>query len=87
LVRIVWVFDSDSTYIGPITNVRAGGERGATQHNVHTDHVTIRSELTYLLVAKIVDLKCRVFRWKPVEMVCFRVGTRPPTEPGIWTSW
>ena len=30
-------------------------------HNLHTDHVMIPSELKYLIDAKIMNLKCRVF--------------------------
>jgi len=37
------------------------GKQGLKQHNLHTGHVTIRSELRYLIGAKIVDLKYRVF--------------------------
>jgi len=62
-------------------------------HNLRTDHVTIRSELKYLIGAKIVDLKCRVFGGKtgpfptvwvfgvvrPIAMVRFRV--EPDPEP------
>jgi len=64
-----------------------------TLHNLRTDHVTIRSELKYLIGAKIVDLKCRVFAGKtgpfptvrvfgvvrPVATVRFRV--EPDPEP------
>jgi hypothetical protein len=40
-------------------------------HNLYTDHVTIQSELTYLMGAKVVRLKCRVFGGKtgPIAMV------------------
>jgi hypothetical protein len=33
-------------------------------HNLCTDHVTIRLELKYLIGAKVVRLKCRVFGGK-----------------------
>jgi len=33
-------------------------------HNLHTDHVMIRSELKYLIGGKVVMLKCQVFRGK-----------------------
>jgi len=55
-------------------------KEGLKLNNVRTDHVTIRSELRYLFGAKILDLKCRVFGWKPVATVRFRVGTGPGTE-------
>ena len=45
-------------------------------HNVRTDHVMIQSELKYLIGARIVNLKCRVFGGKtgPFPMVwVFRV--------------
>jgi hypothetical protein len=63
--------------------------------NLRTDHVIIQSELKYLIGAKIVDLKCRVFCGKtapfptvwvfhvgrPVETVQFRVEPNPePTR-------
>jgi len=40
-------------------------------HNLHTDHVMIRSELKYLFGSKDVWLKCRVFGGKtgPIAMV------------------
>jgi hypothetical protein len=37
------------------------GKESLKLHNLCTDHVTIRSELRYIIGAKIVDLKCRVF--------------------------
>jgi len=63
--------------------------------NLSTDHVMIQSELEYLIGAKIVDLKCRVFGGKtaafravrvfrvvrPVATVRFRVEPNPePTR-------
>ena len=44
-------------------------------HNLHTDHVMIRSELKYLIGAKVVNLKCRVFAGKtgPIATVRFLV--------------
>ena len=42
-------------------------KEGPKLHNLHTDHVTIRSELRYLIGAKIVDLKCRVFGENPLQ--------------------
>jgi len=42
-------------------------------HNLRTDHVMIRSELKYLIGAKIVNLKCRVFGGKTGPMATVRV--------------
>ena len=47
--------------------------------NLRTDHVTIRSELRYLIGAKIVDLKCRVFGENPVQRS--GSGSEPDPEP------
>jgi hypothetical protein len=70
-------------------------KEGLKLDNLHTDHVMIRSELKYLIGAKIVDLKCRVFGGKtapfptvrvfrvvrPVATVRFRVELNPePTR-------
>jgi len=66
-------------------------KEGPKLDNLHTDHVMIRSELKYLIGAKIVDLKCRVFRGKtapfptvrvlcvvkPIAMVRFRMEPNP----------
>jgi hypothetical protein len=41
--------------------------------NLRTDHVMIRSELKYLIGAKIVDLKCRVFGGKTAPFPTVRV--------------
>jgi hypothetical protein len=68
-------------------------KEGLKLDNLRTDHVMIRSELKYLIGAKIVDLKCRVFDGKtapfptvrvfrvvrPVATVRFRV--EPNVEP------
>jgi len=54
-------------------------------HNLHIDHVVIRSELKYLIAARNVDFCGAGFVWKPVATVLFRVGTGPGTDPGIWT--
>jgi len=64
-----------------------------TLHHLHTDHVVTRSELKYLIGAKMVSLKCRDFGGKtapfptvrvfrvvrPVVMV--RVRLEPDPEP------
>jgi len=44
-------------------------------HNLRTDHVMIRSELKYLIGAKVVNLKCQVFVGKtgPIATVWFLV--------------
>jgi hypothetical protein len=44
-------------------------------HNLHTDHVMIRSELKYLISTKVVNLKCWVFPSKtgPIAKVRFLV--------------
>ena len=42
-------------------------------HNLRTDHVMIQSELKYLIGAKIVNLKCRVFGGKTGPMATVRV--------------
>jgi hypothetical protein len=66
-------------------------KEGLKLDNLGTDHVMIRSELEYLIAAKIVDLKCRVFGGKtapfpsvrvfrmviPVATVRFRVEPNP----------
>ena len=46
-------------------------KEGLKLHNLPTDHVTIRSELKYVIREKIVDLKCRVVGGKtgPMAMV------------------
>jgi len=57
-------------------------------HNLHIDHVAIRSELKYLPGAKIVNLKCRVFGGKtgPFPMVrVFRV-VRPVVTVWFWVE-
>jgi len=60
-------------------------------HNLHTDHVMIRSELKYLIGGKVVMLKYRVFDGqtgpflvgqvfrmvRPVATVRFRVEPKP----------
>jgi hypothetical protein len=52
---------------------------GLKLHNLRTDHVTIQSELTYLIGAKIVDLKCRVFGGNPLLTLVFQdVGQNLP---------
>jgi len=48
-------------------------KEGLKLHNLRTDHVTVRSELIYLVRAKIVYLKCRVFGENPLQ----RSGTDP----------
>ena len=55
------------------------GKEGLKLHNLRTDHVTIRSEVRYLIGAKIVHLDCRVFGGNPLQ----RSGSR--SGPGIWT--
>jgi hypothetical protein len=44
---------------------------GLKLHNLRTDHVTIQSELTYLIGAKIGVLKCRVFGGNPLLTLVF----------------
>jgi len=48
-------------------------------HNLRTDHVMIRSELEYLIGAKVVHLICRVFAGKtgPIATVRFLVWYNP----------
>jgi hypothetical protein len=74
-------------------------KEGLKLDNLHTDHVMIRSELKYLIGAKIVDFKCRVFGGKtaPISygpgISCGKTHcngtvsgrTEPGTDPGIWT--
>jgi len=42
-------------------------------HNLCTDHVTLQSELKYLIGAKVVRLKCRVFGGKTGPIATVRV--------------
>ena len=42
-------------------------------HNLYTDNVTIQSELKYLIGAKVVRLKCRVFGGKTGLITTVRV--------------
>jgi hypothetical protein len=42
-------------------------------HHLCTDHVMIRSQLKYLIGAKVVRLKCRVFGGKTGPMATVRV--------------
>jgi hypothetical protein len=42
-------------------------KEGLKLQNLHTDHVTIRSELTYITGARNVDEKCRAFGGNPVQ--------------------
>jgi len=55
------------------------GKEGLKLHNLRTDHVTIRSQLRYLIGAKIVDLKCRVFGGNPLQRS--GSGSEPDPEP------
>jgi hypothetical protein len=57
--------------IGRITYLKLGGEGVAKMHDLYTDHVTIRSELNYLIGANVVMLQFRVFAGKsgPIAMV------------------
>jgi len=48
-------------------------KEGLTLDNLRTDHVMIRSELKYLIGAKIVDLKCQVFGGKTAPFPTVRV--------------
>jgi len=48
-------------------------KEGLKLDNLRTDHVMIRSELKYLIGAKIVDLKCRVFGGKTAPFPTVRV--------------
>jgi hypothetical protein len=48
-------------------------KEGLKLDNLRTDHVVIRSELKYLIGAKIVDLKCRVFGGKTAPFPTVRV--------------
>jgi hypothetical protein len=68
-------------------------KEGVKLHNIRTDHVVIRSELKYLIGAKMLNLKCWVFGGKtapfptvwvfrvvrPVATV--RVRVEPDPEP------
>ena len=54
-------------------------------HNLRIEHVVIRSELKYSIVARNVDFRGADFVWKPVARVRFRVRTGPGTDRGIWT--
>jgi len=54
-------------------------KEGLKLHNLRTDHVTIQSELRYLIGAKIVDLKCRVFGENPLQRS--GSGSEPDPEP------
>jgi hypothetical protein len=47
--------------------------------NLRTNHVTIRSELRYLIGAKIVELKGRVFVENPLQRA--GCGSEPDPEP------
>jgi len=63
-------------------------KEGLKLNNLRTDHVMIRSELKYLIGAKILDLKCRVFGGKtaPFPMVrVFRVA-RPVAIFRFWVE-
>jgi len=57
-------------------------------HNLRTDHVTIRSELKYLIGAKIVDLKWRVFGVKTSPFPTVRVFgvVRPVATVRFWVE-
>ena len=52
-------------------------KEGLKLHNLRTDHITIRSELRYLIGAKIVGMKCRVFGENPLQ----RSGSRSELDP------
>jgi hypothetical protein len=54
-------------------------KEGLKLHNLRTDHVTIRLELRYLIGAKIVNLKCRVFGENPVQ----RSGSASKPDPEL----
>jgi hypothetical protein len=54
-------------------------KEGLKLHNLCTDHVTIRSELRYLIGAKIVDLKCLVFGENQLQWS--GSGSEPVPEP------
>ena len=54
-------------------------KEGIKLNNLRTDHVTIRSELRYLIGAKIVDLKWRVFGENPLQRS--GSGSEPDSEP------
>jgi len=55
------------------------GKEGLKLHNLRTDHVTIWSELRYLIGGTIVDLKCRVFGGNPLQRSSS--GSEPDPEP------
>jgi len=42
-------------------------------HNLHTDHVTVQSELKYLIEAKVVMFKFQVFGGKTGSIATVRV--------------
>ena len=48
-------------------------------HNLHTDHIMIRSELKYLIGEKVVMLKCQVLCGNPLQR--FGSGLEPDPEP------
>jgi hypothetical protein len=54
-------------------------KQGLKLHNLRTNHVTIRLELRYLIGAKIVDLKCRVFGGNVLQLC--GSGLEPDQEP------
>jgi hypothetical protein len=47
-------------------------------HNIFTDHVTIRSELRYLIRAKVVRFRCRVF--------CSKTGPITTVQVFMWLN-
>jgi len=54
-------------------------KEGLKLQNLRTDHVTIRSELRYLIGATIVDLKCQGFGENPLQRS--GSGLEPDPEP------
>jgi len=56
-------------------------KEGLKLHDLHTDHITIRSELRYLIGATIVGLKCGVFGDNPLQWS--GSGSEPDLEPDL----
>jgi len=63
-------------------------KEGVTLVNLRTDHVMIRSELKYLIGARIVHMKCRVFVGKTAPFPTVRVLSvvRPVATVRFWVE-
>jgi len=71
--RNLRVVDRDSTNIGQIAIRKWEVKERIKLHNLYIDRVMIRSELRYLIGAKLVKLKCRVFGGKTGPIATIRV--------------